>query len=80
MCGFTTKASANPFLSTGYEHGDGVWCGDTLLSNRQWRKQYWSRIPKRRQEEILNNVNVSESYNEKLGHTIEYIKTYSLSY
>ena len=80
MCGFTTKASDDPFESTGSDHGDGVWCGGTLLSNRQWRKQYWSRIPKKRQGEILDGVNVSERYHELLSPTLDYINTFALSY
>ncbi len=80
MCGFTTKASDSPFESTGPDHGDGVWCGQTLLSNRQWRKQYWIRIPKQRQEEILDNVNVSDAYYENLSPTLDYIKSFALNY
>ena len=80
VCGFTTKASDYPFQSTGSGHGDGVWCGNTLLSNRQWRKQYWSRIPNARQQEILDHVNVSEYYIDRLEPTLQYIRTYALSY
>lgn len=79
FCGFTTTASRPPYASTGSGHGDGVLFSGGL-SNRQWRKQYWSRIPNARQQEILDNVNVSEDYIDRLGPTIEYIRTYALSY
>jgi hypothetical protein len=80
ICGFRTKASDTPFQSTGSEHSDGVWCKNTLLSNRQWRKQYWSRIPNTRQQEILDHVDVSEYYIDCLESTLQYIRTYALSY
>jgi hypothetical protein len=80
VCGFRTKTSDDPFRSTGPEHSDGVWCKNTLLSNRQWRKQYWSRIPPTRQQEILDHVDVSEDYIDCLGPTLQYIETYALSY
>ena len=80
FCGLTTKASDPPFTSTGSEHSDGVWCKNTLLTNRQWRKQHWSRIPNARQQEILDHVNVSEDYINHLEATLQYIRTYALSY
>ena len=74
VCGFTTKASRPPYTSNGSGPLDKVRFSG--LNNRQWRKQYWSRIPNARQQEILDKVNVSEDYIDHLGPTIEYIRAY----
>ena len=69
-CDFTSKASQPDF-----ESFDGkVVVYSRLISNAEWKIQYWGRINKDRQEEILGYTKVSKEYLSRLKPTLEYIK------